>query len=161
MVNNSTCKTVSGYMCTCSGASLPALHWAWCWWGEPPPGGQTERPESLTTERWCGHISRLRSYTGKGHQRWRQQRRGEMEGVSGKKRKESYPDWFWVHEGCCDLAGRGETEIISSDCSTSQPPSHKPFPVTACPKAGPIDTITDRTTRTWYQPTPRCIDYIL
>lgn len=28
-----------------------------------------------------------------------------------------------VREGCCDLAGGGETEIISSDCSTSPLPS--------------------------------------
>lgn len=54
-----------------------------------------------------------------------------------------------LHEGCGDLAGGGETEIISSDRSTWPLPltlAHKLFPVTACPQACPKDTVTDRTT---------------
>lgn len=111
--------------------SLPGLHWAWCWWGGPPPDGQIERPESLTTERWCGRISLLRSYTGVGI--GGKDSRGKKVTERGKER-EKEREWqkgkdrkllrlVLVRKGCCDLAGGGETEIISSDCSTSPLPS--------------------------------------
>lgn len=40
-----------------------------------------------------------------------------------KKRERKLLRLVLVHEGCCDLAAGGETEIISSDCSTSPLPS--------------------------------------
>lgn len=110
-----------------SAASLPALRSAWCWWGGPPPGGRTGRPESPTTERWCGHISLLKSYTGVGtgvKESRKRERETEREREGDKNEKDrKLLRLVLVHEGCFDLAGGGETEIISSYCSTSPLPS--------------------------------------
>lgn len=45
------------------------------------------------------------------------------EKMTGRERQKVIEIVFLGREGCCDLAGGGETDIISSDCSTSPLPS--------------------------------------